>query len=70
MNNQMSFPSGERWNGTREIVEFEAEFDGKRIPCSVSYEALSDNFDGDRKDPLHSFHDCSMAAQLPRAALC
>jgi len=57
MNGQVSFPPGERWNGSREIVEFEAEFNGKRISCAVSFEALSDNFDGDRKQPLKSFKE-------------
>jgi hypothetical protein len=55
MNNPISFPQGKQWNGSREIVEFEAESNGKKIHCAVSLEALCDNFDGDTKEPLQCF---------------
>lgn len=57
MSNQVTFPPGERWNGSREIVEFQAEAGGKRIRCALSLEALCDNFDGDTKETLQCFRD-------------
>lgn len=57
MANELTFPAGERWNGSREVAKFTAMLGDKKIRCAVSLEALCDNFDGDTKEPLQCFRD-------------
>ncbi len=57
MRNELSFPAGEFWNGSREVVEFLALLGKEKIRCAISLEALCDNFDSDTKEPLLCFRD-------------
>lgn len=51
----IEFPQVEAWNGNRDVVSFPADVNGKRINCAISWEALQDNFGGDKQDPLECF---------------
>lgn len=51
----MSFPSGEQWDGRRAVVIFQASVSAKYIPCAISLEALQDHFNGDPRQPLETF---------------
>jgi Protein of unknown function (DUF1488) len=52
----IDFPNLDAWDGKRDVVTFPANVDEKRIQCAISWEALSDNFGGDRANLMHSFH--------------
>lgn len=39
----------------RTVVSFTGKDGDKKIPCTVSKEALADHFEGDNKDPLKVF---------------
>lgn len=49
------FPRKEAFDFDRDAVNFPAEIDGKTVQCSISTEALHDNFGGDRMDPVDCF---------------
>lgn len=51
----INFPAGEAWNGSRDIVSFFAEVDGRQVQCAISMEALQDNYHGDRIAPIDCF---------------
>lgn len=51
----LSFPSGEAWNSSREVVQFLAVVNGKNVSCAISWEALQDNFGGKSARPLDCF---------------
>lgn len=50
------FPEpGERWDGTRDVVRFQAMDGSRRIDCAVSLEALEDHFRWEVDDPVAVF---------------
>ncbi len=49
------FPRRRFWDSDRIVVTFPAEIDGRKIPCSISFEALEDHFSADYSNPLASF---------------
>jgi hypothetical protein len=51
----VDFPNIENWDGTRMVVSFAAESNGRQIDCAVSMEALQDHFGGDHLTPLEAF---------------
>jgi len=51
----VEFPAVEAWDGSRLVVSFPADVDGKRVVCAISLEALQDNFGGDKVPPLECF---------------
>lgn len=51
----ISFPQKEAWDGSRDVMSFPAEVDGKQVRCAISWEALQDNFGGNGVPPLECF---------------
>ncbi len=49
------FPKKRVWDSDRMVVTFPAEIDGRKIPCSISLEALEDHFSADYSNALVSF---------------
>jgi hypothetical protein len=50
------FPEpGERWDGTRDVVRFQAMDGSRRIDCAISLEALEDHFRWEADDPVMVF---------------
>ena len=49
----IEFPKVEAWDGSNDQATFPADVDGGRVLCRISWEALTDHFDGDRGgDPV------------------
>lgn len=53
----ITFPNIEAMDGSRMVVTFPADQDGKRIKCAISTEALEDNFNGNNIPALDCFRD-------------
>lgn len=49
------FPKKRVWDSDRMVVTFPAEIDGRKVPCSISIEALEDHFSADYSNPLAFF---------------
>lgn len=45
----------EDWDGSRDVVVFSADVNGRRVELAVSLEALQDNFGGNNIAPLDCF---------------
>jgi hypothetical protein len=54
---EITFLSGEAWDGARMVVIFWANVGDQRVPCAISFEALQDqnHFRGDPGPPLDTF---------------
>jgi uncharacterized protein DUF1488 len=55
MTDKLGFTKESRWIGSHDVVEFHALAGEKNIRCTISLEALCDNFEGDNKEPLECF---------------
>lgn len=53
----IEFPPIEAKDGSKMVIAFPAEVNGKRVHCSVSFEALQDNFGGNNIDPMTCFQE-------------
>jgi hypothetical protein len=51
----VSFLSGEEWDGRRDVAMFGARVGAKNVLCAVSLEALVDHFRADPRQPLATF---------------
>ncbi|MCU7871922.1 MAG: DUF1488 domain-containing protein [Candidatus Thiodiazotropha sp. (ex Lucinoma borealis)] len=51
----IEYPNIEAWDGSRDVVMFPANLDGKRIQCGISWEALTDNYCGNDVSAIDCF---------------
>ncbi len=52
---KVSFEPIEEEDSALEHIVFNAEFDGEKISCAITYEALTDHYEAEYSDPLFAF---------------
>lgn len=66
------FPNTEAWDVLTECATFPANFNGQRIHCRISLEALQDNFNSKKDVPIDCFRvsrsriECKAEAKIVR----
>jgi hypothetical protein len=54
----LSFPRGEAWDGTRDVVVFTADDEERRIQCAITLEAIQQRFGAlDKLEALEGFRN-------------